>query len=272
MSSQTAFARGTAHYDDSRYCEKSDIEAPMETIWSWNTPNAPQAQPPHPGLQHSRAWDTRPVIDEPVKARPDPKMSKLLEQARYCDVSSLDDIELRQLEEALTKAVAAPAASFQGIEDGRRIQPHRRFAPRSSAISNDTLAHLKLGLGSLSEEELLSMLRKQYDNADVNGDGLLQPLEMVGWLTQEPFHLAYPQAAALTQASDGNGDGEIDFQEFVPTALALLAVAQGQSAVIGSGSLDVKEGLLRSMILEALDGGDVTRCGALSVFQVARLG
>jgi len=96
-----------------------------------------------------------------------------------------------------------------------------------SGQSDPNKVSTKNDLFDMSTQMIIELLREQYNHADTNGDGLLQPLEVVGMLVQPPYSLSHAEAAAITVQGDINGDGAIDFDEFCPTVLSLLAAMKG---------------------------------------------
>ena len=76
-------------------------------------------------------------------------------------------------------------------------------------------------------------LRRLFTLGDTNGNGVLEPEELMAMLAQSGFNFSEEQMEGLMSAADVNGDGVVDFEEFVPVASAFLcntsAVGSDQS-------------------------------------------
>ena len=69
-------------------------------------------------------------------------------------------------------------------------------------------------------------LRKLFHIGDTNGDGLLQPVELANLLKLSGFQLDAEQIIAMVLAADLNGDGVIEYEEFVSMAIELMHTEQ----------------------------------------------
>ena len=76
-------------------------------------------------------------------------------------------------------------------------------------------------------------LQGLFSIADTNGDGVLQPTELVKLLSMCGFELSSTQILDVMTEADVNGDGVIDYEELVPVAASLLKVVKD-----GKGSSD----------------------------------
>ena len=209
-------------------------------------------------------------------------------------MSSLDDLELLRVERELIQAIAQTESLLGPEELAaldRRQQPHQRFPgqaarvfrsragggldqaestwatteqERVTDVMDPTLPGPNYGRlpswesepssKAMSETTVMAALQKEYQAADVNGDGVLQPLEMVGLLTQVPFNLSYREAAAVVNETDVNQDNLISFEEFAPTVLNLLAALRIES---NSQRAEIEGGdHLRRYLTQALQAAD----------------
>ena len=83
--------------------------------------------------------------------------------------------------------------------------------------------------------ELDAYLRELFEIGDENQDGVLQPDEAIKLLSLSGLHFpAGMQIEELVARADLNGDGVIDYQEFVPLARSFIQGAE----LMGSGILN----------------------------------
>lgn len=88
----------------------------------------------------------------------------------------------------------------------------------------------------LTQEDLDSIISSEFENADVNGDGVLSRAEFQEALKAEALGLSNKEIKALMLRVDENDDGVISYQEFCP---ALLRAA---SSAIQADDLRGREG------------------------------
>merc|ERR1712086_907792 len=81
-----------------------------------------------------------------------------------------------------------------------------------------------------TDEELDEYLTQMFKVADENGDGVLQPTEMVTLLQLSGFNIPAGTILDMVAAADVNGDGVIDYEEFVPAVSELLQAQKQQAA------------------------------------------
>ena len=74
----------------------------------------------------------------------------------------------------------------------------------------------------LSEEQLLEYLRELFSAADLDGNGVVHPSELLELLRLSGLGFSEQQLQSVMEAADANEDEVIDFQEFVPVATAVL--------------------------------------------------
>merc|ERR1711865_576623 len=81
-----------------------------------------------------------------------------------------------------------------------------------------------------TDEELDEYLTQMFKVADENGDGVLQPTEMVTLLQLSGFNIPAGTILDMVAAADVNGDGVIDYEEFVPVVRQLMQAQKQQAA------------------------------------------
>jgi len=92
--------------------------------------------------------------------------------------------------------------------------------------------------GGLTRKQLEEGLRRDFDAADTNHDGVLQPDEMRA-VNQQRWT---EDQSAISPLQDWNGDGVIDFTEFAATARALFNEADRDgNGIITPDELRVKK-------------------------------
>jgi len=85
-------------------------------------------------------------------------------------------------------------------------------------------------IGDVPPAMLERYFQKLFKIADLNGDGVLQPDELSNMLSGSGFKLTPSQVQQVVEAADVNNDGVIDYEEFVPIAVAVL---KGQTGMQG---------------------------------------
>jgi Ca2+-binding EF-hand superfamily protein len=94
------------------------------------------------------------------------------------------------------------------------VDPDRDAAPQAVPL-------LRFGVdqdGSLTRSKLMAGLKKEFDAADTNHDGVLEPDE-VNAVNEQRWKKDGEKASLLI---DWNRDGVVDFKEFATTDLSLF--------------------------------------------------
>jgi len=86
----------------------------------------------------------------------------------------------------------------------------------------DQLLHQSAKTPRMSPEELQGLFSQMFMAADVDGSGALSRQEFRSVLSMAEFNLSEREVAAIMAEADVNGDGEVNFSEFVPLAVDLV--------------------------------------------------
>jgi len=90
-------------------------------------------------------------------------------------------------------------------------------------------------------------LKKLFNIADVNGDGVLQPAEFKKLLQLSGFNFPASAVEQLMTAADVNHDGVIQYEEFIPVAMQVLL---GQQDMMDTYITTEQESAARSLLME----------------------
>ena len=74
----------------------------------------------------------------------------------------------------------------------------------------------------VDKETLEEYVQEMFHVFDEDGGGVLQPTELVACLAQSGFHLSSGTILDIVAAADVNGDGKIEYHEFVPVVRDLM--------------------------------------------------
>ncbi|MGA7674349.1 MAG: hypothetical protein WCA78_04805 [Rhizomicrobium sp.] len=113
----------------------------------------------------------------------------------------------------LVVGLLAGCSSQDGSSAGP-VDPDRDAAPQAVPL-------LRFGVdqdGSLTRSKLMAGLKKEFDAADTNHDGVLEPDE-VNAVNEQRWKKDGEKASLLI---DWNRDGVVDFKEFATTDLSLF--------------------------------------------------
>ena len=64
-------------------------------------------------------------------------------------------------------------------------------------------------------------IHKAFQSYDVDGNGTISREEFKDWMTKHGHFLTRKQVASMIAAVDENGDGEIDYNEFLVIIISL---------------------------------------------------
>jgi len=132
----------------------------------------------------------------------------------------------------------------------------------------------------LSVEQLEEILRKMFEEADVDGSNTLSLSEFKGLMNRAELGLSKKELRALLAEADVNSDGEIDYAEFVPLATeivqgmyARMEMERMQKVEAVEAEEDAKymllHGLTREELMEIIKDvftkADTDRSGALDI-------
>jgi len=96
-------------------------------------------------------------------------------------------------------------------------------AVAAAATARTTVAAPPMpNLKDVPQDLLERYLKKLFELADTNGDGVLQPSEFKRMLEVSGFNFTRLQVGNLIAMADLNHDGVIEYDEFVPMAMELL--------------------------------------------------
>jgi len=89
----------------------------------------------------------------------------------------------------------------------------------------------------LDDAVLEKYLRRLFTIADQNGDGVLEPVELVRLLDMCGLDISHDEILALFESADTNKDGVILYEEFLPKALQIIKGSVKETfAVVGRKS------------------------------------
>ena len=132
----------------------------------------------------------------------------------------------------------------------------------------------KLNPATCSDEQLNGYLKELFKIGDKNGDGVLQPSELVKLLGLCGFGLNSSQILDLVSKADTNGDGVIEYDEFVPVATALLRKPAAPARTASAGKVswaslagDELAGYLKGLF----DIADANKDGVLQLPEFVKL-
>ena len=134
---------------------------------------------------------------------------------------------------------------------------------RDRATRNDARLSLVKGM---TREELDATLRRVFEEADLDGNGSLDPREFGKALRSADLGLSKKEINLLLAESDRNADGVVDYDEFVPVCFDIL-VERAKNKRLESNALASTDAVTKAL-LDAFRGADVENAGKLKVRQL----
>eukprot|EP00656_Telonema_subtile_P050768 TRINITY_DN6660_c0_g1_i1.p1 TRINITY_DN6660_c0_g1~~TRINITY_DN6660_c0_g1_i1.p1 ORF type:complete len:299 (+),score=51.84 TRINITY_DN6660_c0_g1_i1:282-1178(+) len=104
-------------------------------------------------------------------------------------------------------------------------------------------------LSQLSSPELNEYLGELFEMGDINGDGVLSPMEFARILRAAKLDLSASEVLAVMKEADKDCDGQIDYTEFAPCVQGLV---EQRRAVHGRGLRESGDAHWRDMSEEEL--------------------
>jgi len=118
----------------------------------------------------------------------------------------------------------------------------------------------------MTREELDATLRAAFDSADADGNGVLDPSEFLAALQNADLGLSKKEMNLLLAESDLNGDGVVEYEEFVPMCFEVL-VERAKNKRMESEALKSEDGVTR-LLLEVFSAADEKGTGKLRVREI----
>jgi Ca2+-binding EF-hand superfamily protein len=118
-------------------------------------------------------------------------------------------------------------------------------------------------LNGMNEEELKQILSDTFKKSDADGNGVLDAKEFRKCLKDSGLKLNKKEIAALLVQTDVDGDGQITYDEFVPTCFSLLleVAARDIKKMQESPEMVAVEEFLAGKLAEA----DLKKCGVIQL-------
>lgn len=107
---------------------------------------------------------------------------------------------------------------FESVAKRGLLPPANGAYKRASASNNFNAAQDRrkvLPTSSLLNKREVSQLKKLFDDLDVNGDGTLDKRELRMIIQEFNLALSEKEITDWINKADSNGDGAVDFTEFV---------------------------------------------------------
>lgn len=118
----------------------------------------------------------------------------------------------------------------------------------------------------MTHDELDATLRRVFEDADLDGNGVLDPREFSKALRSADLGLSKKEINLLLAESDKNADGVVDYDEFVPVCFDIL-VERAKNKRLESDALASTDAVTKAL-LDAFREADTANCGKLKVRQL----
>merc|ERR1712166_30570 len=93
---------------------------------------------------------------------------------------------------------------------------------------------------AIPADKMADYLHSLFEVGDTNEDGVLSPVQFAKLLSQSAFNFSKDVIDELVRAADVNGDGVIEYDEFVPAMLRVLNWTEEPAAAVTTAAAEIK--------------------------------